>query len=97
MLGFEVVVVFLGMLVVFGLKALPPAQAFLVGGAVILVMLVALVLLPHRIAYVLGWLTQLAVVAGGFLIGMLFVVGIIFTAIWTWCMVTGIRLDRAEA
>lgn len=93
-LGFETIVVFLGMLVVFGLKALPAASAFLAGGALLVVMILALALLPHGIGYVLGWLVQLTVIAGGLLIPMLFVVGILFTAMWTWCMILGIRLDR---
>jgi hypothetical protein len=95
-LGFEIVVVFLGALVVFGLKALPAGFAFLAGAALIVVMILALILLPRRSAYVLGWVVQLAVVAGGLLITMLFVVGILFPALWTWCMVAGSRLDRSQ-
>jgi len=93
-LGFEVIVVFLGMLVIYGLKALPPATAFAAGGAVIVVMILTLALLRFRWAYAIGWLVQLAVIAGGFLVPAMFIVGIIFTAIWTWCMITGARLDR---
>ncbi|MCX7522233.1 DUF4233 domain-containing protein [Microbacterium sp. STN6] len=93
-LGFELVVVFLGALVVFGLKAAPAAWALGGGAALIVVMAATIGLLRYRWAYVIGWLVQLAVIAGGILVPMLYIVGVIFTAIWTWCMITGARLDR---
>ena len=96
-LGFEVVVVFLGALVVFGLHALPAAQALGGGGLVIVLMLVAIPLLRFRVGYWLGWLVQLLVVASGFVVGMLFIVGALFTGIWTYAMITGARLDRRTA
>jgi hypothetical protein len=40
---------------------------------------------------------QLVVVASGFLVGMLFIVGAIFTAIWAYAMIAGARLDRRNA
>jgi hypothetical protein len=96
-LGFEFIVVFLGALVIFGLKALP-AQIALGGGAVLaVVMLATIPLLRHRWGFWIGWLLQLIVLASGFLVGMMFVVGAIFTALWTYCMITGTRLDRANA
>jgi len=96
-LGFEVIVVFLGALVVFGLHALPAAQALGGGAVVIVLMLVAIPPLRYRVGYWLGWLVQLVVVASGFVVGMLFIVGAIFTAIWAYAMITGARLDRRAA
>jgi hypothetical protein len=96
-LGFEVIVVFLGALVVFGLHALPPAPALIGGGIIIVLMLLAIPLLRFRIGYWIGWLVQLIVVASGLLVGMLFIVGALFTAIWVYAMVTGARLDRGTA
>ena len=96
-LGFELVVVFLGALVVFGLHALPPVQALGGGAVFIVLMLVAILLLRFRVGYWLGWLIQLGVIASGFLVGMLFIVGVIFTAIWAYAMIAGARLDRRAA
>lgn len=96
-LGFELVVVFLGALVVFGLHALPPVQALGGGAVFIVLMLVAILLLRFRVGYWLGWLIQLGVIASGFLVGMLFTVGVIFTAIWAYAMIAGARLDRRSA
>jgi hypothetical protein len=96
-LGFELVVVFLGALVVFGLHSLPPLQALGGGAVLILLMIVAIGLLRYRVGYWLGWFVQLVVVASGFLVGMLFIVGAIFTAIWAYAMIAGARLDRRNA
>ncbi|MGA0566181.1 DUF4233 domain-containing protein [Rathayibacter sp. KR2-224] len=96
-LGFELVVVFLGALVVFGLHALTPVQALGGGAVLIVLMIVAIPLLRFRVGYWLGWFAQLVVVASGFLVGMLFIVGVIFTAIWAYAMIAGARLDRRSA
>ncbi len=96
-LGFEVVVVFLGALVVFGLHALPPLQALGGGALLVVLMVIAVPLLRFRIGYWLGWLVQLVVVASGLLVGVLFIVGAIFAAIWGYAMIAGARLDRRNA
>ena len=95
-LGFELIVVFLGALVVFGLKALPASLALGGGAGLVALMIIAIALLRYRIGIVLGWIVQLAVVAAGFLQPALFVVGIIFTAMWTYCMITAARISRAH-
>lgn len=93
-LGFELIIVFLGALVLFGLKALPAAIALGGGAAVVALMIVAIALLRYRVGVVLGWIVQLLVVAAGFLVPAFFIVGAIFTAIWTYCMITASRIDR---
>ncbi|MGN6126080.1 MAG: DUF4233 domain-containing protein [Humibacter sp.] len=96
-LGFELVVVFLGALVVFGLHALPAVEALGGGAILIVLMIVAIPLLRYRVGYWIGWFVQLVVIASGFLVGMLFIVGAIFTAIWAYAMIAGARLDRRTA
>ena len=93
-LGFELIIVFLGALVVFGLKALPAAVALGGGAAVVVLMIVAIGLLRWPVGIALGWIIQLIVVAAGFLVPAFFVVGAIFTAMWTYCMVAAARIDR---
>lgn len=93
-LGFELIVVFLGALVVFGLGALPAGIALGGGAAVIVLMILAIGLLRHPVGIWLGWLVQLIVVAAGILVPAFFIVGAIFTAIWTYCMVAAARIDR---
>lgn len=96
-LGFELIVVFLGALVIFGLKALPAGWAFGGGAAMVLAMAGTIALLRFRWAFAIGWILQLIVVASGFLNGVLFIVGVLFTALWAYCMITGARLDRQQA
>jgi len=96
-LGFEFVVVFLGALVAFGLKAVPPAIALGGGGALVVIMLATVGLLRYRWGFALGWALQVIVIASGFLVGMMFIVGAIFTGMWAYAMIAGERLDRTNA
>ena len=93
-LGFEVIVVALAALVIFGLQALPPWLA-LGGGAVLgLAMVAVLALLRYEWASVVGWILQLIMVAAGFLNPAMFFVGGMFAAMWAYCMIAGSRIDN---
>lgn len=99
-LAFEVIVVFLASLVIWGLAAPAaegdvPAWVALVAGGVMIVALVATIgLLRFRWAYALGWLIQALILAAGFLNPAMFVVGALFGGLWWYCMVVGARIDR---
>jgi hypothetical protein len=93
-LGFELLVVFLGALVLFGLGSLPAAVALGGGAVVVVLMIVAMGTLRSPVGIVLGWFVQLVVVAAGFLVPAFFIVGAIFTAMWAYCMIAGARIDR---
>jgi hypothetical protein len=93
-LGFELIVVFLGALVLFGLKALPAPVALGGGAAAVVLMIVALGLLRYPVGFWLGWFIQLVVIAAGFLVPAFFIVGVIFTGMWAYCMIVGARIDR---
>lgn len=96
-LGFELVVMFLGALVIFGLKALP-APVALIGGAVLCLIIVATIpLLRFRWGYWLGWAVQAAIVATGLLVPMMFLVGGMAAAVWTYAMVQGDKIERQQA
>lgn len=95
-LGFETVIVFLAALVLFGLKALPPAVALGGGILLCLVMLATIALLRYRWAYAVGWAVQAIVVAAGIFNPALFFVGALFAALWTYCMISGTRIDRQK-
>jgi hypothetical protein len=103
-LGFEVIVVFLAVLVIWGLSRGAegsgglPSWVVLVAGGVIIVGLIATIgLLRFRWAYVLGWVLQVLIVASGFLNPAMFVVGVLFGGMWAYCMVAGSRIDRQRA
>jgi hypothetical protein len=95
-LGFEVIVVFLAALVFFGLKALPAAIALGGGAIVCLAMLVTIALLRFRWAYMIGWIIQAIVIASGIFNPVMFFVGAMFAAMWTYCMISGTRIDRQK-
>lgn len=100
-LGFESIVVFLGGLVVYGLKALPwgiEPWWGIVGGALMGAAMVAISgLLRHRWAIVVGWALQVILALGGILVPALAVVALIFGGMWAYATIKGAALDRQNA
>jgi len=95
-LGFEAIVVGLGALTMLGLKAIDLTQTIVGGGIVIAVLIAGALLARFTLGLVLGWLAQAAVVATGFIAGAMFVVGIVFTAMWVFALVQGARIDQTK-
>ena len=96
-LGFELIVVFLATLVIFGLSDLPPWVTLGGGALLCLIMVATLGLLRFTWAYAVGWAIQVVIVATGFLNPAMFVVGVIFGGMWWYAMVVGARIDRQHA
>jgi hypothetical protein len=93
-LGAELIVVALAALTVFGLGALPPEQALGGGAALCVFMVITIALMrKYRFAFVLGWIVQFIVVASGFLVTMLFLIGTLFTALYAYGMIQGAKVD----
>jgi hypothetical protein len=103
-LAFEVVVVFLAALVIWGLSreeggilGLPEWVPLAGGAVVILGLVVTVAMLRHEWAYRLGWALQAVIFASGVLNPAMFVVGAIFGGMWAYCMIAGGRIDRDRA
>lgn len=100
-LGFESIIVFLGGLVVYGLRALPdgiePWWGIVAGSVLALLMVVTAGLLRHRWAIVAGWVLQVVVLLGGFLVPALVIVAIIFGGMWAYATIKGASLDARNA
>ncbi len=100
-LAFESVIVFLGGLAIFGLKALPPSipawWGIVAGTVLAIVMVLTGRTLRHRWGIVLGWVLQGVVALGGFLVPSLFVVAIIFGGMWAYATIKGASLDARNA
>lgn len=96
-LGLEAVLMFFVALAVFRFDVLPPAAAFGGGAAVIVLLLVVGRTLRFRLGVWLGWALQLGIIAIGFLLPLMFFIGAGFVAIWIYCFITGVRLDRRNA
>lgn len=100
-LAFEIIIVFLAALVIWGLAptensmwGLPPWVALVAGGVLIVVLVLTIGLLRHPWGYTLGWVLQVLIIAAGFLNPAMFFVGALFGGMWWYCMVAGARIDR---
>ncbi|GAA1652911.1 DUF4233 domain-containing protein [Microbacterium flavum] len=100
-LGAEALIVFLGGLALYGLKALPagiePWWGIVVGTALAVLLIATSGVVRHRWGIALGWFWQLVVVLGGFLEPALAVVGLVFGAMYAYATIKGGALDRANA
>lgn len=59
------------------------------------VLLCALVTRPGGVA--LGWALQIALVASGFVVPMMFILGVVFAALWWASVHYGRKIDEAKA
>lgn len=66
-----------------------------VGLAVVCVVLAGM--LRREWAYYLGWAVQLAAIAMGFVVPMMFVLGLIFAALWATAYLLGLKIERERA
>ncbi|MCY7325219.1 MAG: DUF4233 domain-containing protein [Microbacteriaceae bacterium] len=93
----EALLVFFLTLVVFALDALPPAAAFIGGGVLFLILIALGRVLRYSWAVWVGWLMQIVIILTGLLEPLMFGIGAIFVALWTYCFITGGRLDARNA
>lgn len=94
--GFELIIVVLIGLAIFGLGLLEPRELglFLAGGLA-LVCLVALgCMRVGRVGIAIGWVLHALMLLTGIILPAALIVGILFTALWIYCMVKGSRIDR---
>ena len=93
----EAVLVFFVVMAAYGLKVLSPGVVF-GGGALLVVLLIVAGRLVGRPAGIwLGWVLQIALIAIGILLPLMYFIGAIFAFIWVYCFITGRRLDRQKA
>lgn len=97
----ESLVIFLGALVLYGLDAFavfgwPNWSALLVGLAVLILSLMAIGLSHSRLGIALGWIVQGLLILGGLVNAVLFVVGVIFAALWWYAIRAGARIDQRD-
>ena len=92
----EAFVVGFAALVAFGLREVPTPVVWGVGGGALALMVCA-GLLRWRLGYVVGSVLQAGVLAIGFAVPMMFLVGGIFAALWVAALRLGGRIDRERA
>jgi len=88
-LAFETIVVLLAIPVATTVEDVPTGRAVAVGAGLAVACVLAAALLRYRFGYVLGSLVQVGVVATGFVIPLMFVVGGVFAALWVTAIVLG--------
>ena len=93
-LAFEVVVFGLAIPVMIFNSGVSAGSAAGFGGGAAVLAFVAAGTLRRTFGYPLGWLTQLVGLLLGLVTPAMFVVGIVFTAIWVISFILGKRLDQ---
>lgn len=95
-LGLEAAVLFFATLAVNGLTGIPTGTV-IAGGAVAIAIFVAAAMLQRFPAgVVLGGVLQLALIASGFLVGTMFLVGAVFAGLWLWCLVRARGIEESR-
>lgn len=98
-LGFELIIVVLIGLTIFGLGVLEPRELGLyIGGALALGCVLGLALMRvGRAGIIIGWIVHALMLATAILLPPALIVGGLFTALWIYCMIKGSDIDRARA
>jgi hypothetical protein len=93
----EAFLVFFAALTAFGTDLLPAGVAL--GGGAAFIVLLALDgrLVRYDWGVWLGWVLQAGLIALGFLLLLMFLIGAGFLALWIYCFVRGRSIDRARA
>jgi hypothetical protein len=93
-LVFEAIVVGLAIPVAITLNHVSGAIAGITGGVVAVCCLVAAGLLRKPVGYLIGSVLQVVTFALGFVVPLMFVLGIAFGALWFYCLILDRRLRR---
>jgi hypothetical protein len=93
----EAVLVFFATLVAYGLRLAEPAAVWWVGGILSLVLILLSGMMSRPGGYLAGSIVQVPVLAVGFFVPMMFVVGGIFVVLWVVALRLGGRIDRERA
>lgn len=100
-LVFESVIVFLGGLAIYGLRALPagiaPWWGIVAGSVVALLMLLTTGMLRWQWGIAVGWVLQAIVAASALLVPAMGLVALIFGGMWAYATIKGASLDRRNA
>ena len=93
----ESLLVFFVTLTVYALNLLPAEPTLIAGGVLFGLILGVSRSLRSRWARWLAWVIQAVLIASGVLVPLMFIIGTGFVALYSYCFVTGRRLDRRNA
>lgn len=97
-LGFELIVIFLTGLTLFGLNVFQPREiGLMVGFGLCFLCVLGLALMRTRIGVFIGYTVQLLLVLCGCFLPAIWFVALLFGGLWIYCMVRGAKIDRDRA
>lgn len=96
-LSLEAVVLGLTTPVMISVESVSTAVSLAIGLGLLVACVVTAAMLRRRGAYAVGWAIQVAAVALGFVIGMMFVLGVIFLILWWGAVGLGAKIERERA
>lgn len=95
-LAFESLVIALATPVMISIADVRPAVALSVCLGLAVLALVATGLLRSQVGYALGWVVQVGAVGLGFVVPVMFVLGLAFASFWVAAIVLGRRIEAAK-
>jgi hypothetical protein len=95
-LAFESLVIALATPVMISIADVRPAVALPVCLGLAVLALVATALLRSQVGYILGWVVQVGAVGLGFVVPVMFVLGLAFASFWVAAIVLGRRIEAAK-
>ncbi|MFB9378270.1 DUF4233 domain-containing protein [Kineococcus gynurae] len=93
----EAFVVFFATLVAARLSEVEQNTALIAGGVLLLLCLLCAGMLRSPRGYAFGWVLQVLIVASGFVVPVMFAVGLGFAVIWFFAVRIGDRIERERA
>lgn len=94
-LGVEAIIVMLATLVAAnGGSVSNPGLAYLLGGVLMVAMLLAIGTLRKPWGVWVGWILQVLMLAFGFVVPVMWIIGGIFAVLWFLAVRNGLRVDR---
>jgi uncharacterized membrane protein YciS (DUF1049 family) len=97
MLSLQAVVLFLAGLVMTGLTDIGFGAAVGIGLGLAVLSLLAAGMLGRRQGYWLGWTVQVVTLALGFVVPIMFALGLVFGGLWAGAYFLGSKVDREKA
>lgn len=96
-LSLEAITIGLSTPVLISLSDVSVATSLLVGLGLAVACLVVAGLLRSEAAYLAGWAVQIAAIALGFLVPMMFLLGTLFAGLWGAAYFLGLKIERERA
>ncbi len=96
LMAFEAFIVFFATLVAFGLKVADGPTVWAIGLSLAFLLIIIPAVLGKKFSYLWGTLLQVAIVAIGIWLPLMYVVGGILLCLWAWAMIAGSTIDKAR-